>query len=74
MSLVDPALDLYLDLMMRSLTEWLYDEFDEPVRKIAEFFTGPALVITRTIRVRGKIPSGAVGPHKIAKTSKTGVS
>ena len=26
------AHDLYLDLMMKSLTDWLYDEFDEPVR------------------------------------------
>ena len=26
------AQDLYLDLMMRSLTDWLYDEFAEPVR------------------------------------------
>jgi hypothetical protein len=26
------ARDLYLDLMMRSLTDWLYDEFAEPVR------------------------------------------
>ncbi len=29
---MDTARDLYLDLMMRSLTDWLYDEFDEPVR------------------------------------------
>ena len=26
------AHDLYLDLMMRCLTDWLYDEFDEPTR------------------------------------------
>ena len=26
------AEDLYLDLMTRSLTDWLYDEFAEPVR------------------------------------------
>jgi hypothetical protein len=29
---MDIARELYLDLMMRSLTDWLYDEFDEPVR------------------------------------------
>jgi hypothetical protein len=29
---MDTAQDLYLDLMMRSLTDWLYDEFDERVR------------------------------------------
>jgi O-methyltransferase len=29
---MDSARDLYLDLMMRSLTDWLYDEFDERVR------------------------------------------
>jgi O-methyltransferase len=34
------AEDLYLDLMMRSLTDWLYDEFDEPVR--AEGLDWPA--------------------------------
>jgi O-methyltransferase len=32
--------DLYLDLMMRSLTDWLYDEFAEPVR--AEGLDWPA--------------------------------
>jgi Macrocin-O-methyltransferase (TylF) len=34
------AQDLYLDLMMRSLTDWLYDEFVEPVR--AEGLDWPA--------------------------------
>ena len=29
---MDCARDLYLDLMMRALTDWLYDEFEEPVR------------------------------------------
>jgi Macrocin-O-methyltransferase (TylF) len=29
---MDIARELYLDLMMRSLTDWLYDQFDEPVR------------------------------------------
>ena len=29
---MDTAQELYLDLMMRSLTDWLYDEFAEPVR------------------------------------------
>jgi O-methyltransferase len=29
---MDAAVDLYLDLMMRCLTDWLYDDFDEPVR------------------------------------------
>ena len=29
---VDSAQDMYLDLMMRSLTDWLYDDFDESVR------------------------------------------
>jgi O-methyltransferase len=29
---MDNSRDLYLDLMMRSLTDWLYDEFDERVR------------------------------------------
>jgi O-methyltransferase len=32
--------DLYLDLMMRSLTDWLYDKFDEPTR--AEGLDWPA--------------------------------
>src|SRR5205823_10477287 len=34
------AIDLYLDLMMRCLTDWLYDDFDEPVR--AEGLDWPA--------------------------------
>ncbi len=34
------ARDLYLDLMMKSLTDWLYDDFDEPVR--AEGLDWPA--------------------------------
>jgi O-methyltransferase len=29
---MDTARDLYLDLMTKSLTDWLYDQFDEPVR------------------------------------------
>ena len=29
---MDTARELYLDLMMRALTDWLYDQFDEPVR------------------------------------------
>jgi O-methyltransferase len=29
---MDSARDLYLDLMMRALTDWLYDDFDEAVR------------------------------------------
>ena len=29
---MDGPRDLYLDLMMRCLTDWLYDEFAEPVR------------------------------------------
>ena len=29
---MDAASDLYLDLMMKSLTDWLYDQFDVPVR------------------------------------------
>jgi Macrocin-O-methyltransferase (TylF) len=37
---MNTARDLYLDLMMRSLTDWLYDEFDEPVR--AEGLDWPA--------------------------------
>jgi demethyldecarbamoylnovobiocin O-methyltransferase/8-demethyl-8-(2,3-dimethoxy-alpha-L-rhamnosyl)tetracenomycin-C 4'-O-methyltransferase len=37
---MDAAVDLYLDLMMRCLTDWLYDEFDEPVR--AEGLDWPA--------------------------------
>ena len=40
MSVVDPAPDLYLDLMMHSLTDWLYDGFDERVR--AEGLDWPA--------------------------------
>jgi hypothetical protein len=32
--------DLYLDLMMRCLTDWLYDQFDEPLR--AEGLDWPA--------------------------------
>ena len=37
---MDTAVDLYLDLMMRCLTDWLYDEFDESVR--AEGLDWPA--------------------------------
>ena len=37
---MDSAEDLYLDLMMRSLTDWLYDDFAEPVR--AEGLDWPA--------------------------------
>ena len=37
---MESAADLYLDLMMRCLTDWLYDEFDEPVR--AEGLDWPA--------------------------------
>jgi O-methyltransferase len=37
---MDTARELYLDLMMRSLTDWLYDEFAEPVR--AEGLDWPA--------------------------------
>ena len=37
---MDAAVDLYLDLMMRCLTDWLYDEFDEPIR--AEGLDWPA--------------------------------
>jgi Macrocin-O-methyltransferase (TylF) len=37
---MDTARELYLDLMMRSLTDWLYDDFDEPVR--AEGIDWPA--------------------------------
>jgi O-methyltransferase len=37
---MDTSRDLYLDLMMRSLTDWLYDEFDERVR--AEGLDWPA--------------------------------
>jgi O-methyltransferase len=29
---MDAAVDLYLELMMRCLTDWLYDEFDESIR------------------------------------------
>ncbi len=29
---MDTARDLYLDLMMRSLTDWLYDQFDVAIR------------------------------------------
>ena len=32
MDLMDATYDLYLDLMMRSLVDWLYDDFDERVR------------------------------------------
>jgi hypothetical protein len=35
---MDIARDLHLDLMMRSLTDWLYDEFDEPVRFLKGWF------------------------------------
>jgi Macrocin-O-methyltransferase (TylF) len=37
---MDTARELYLDLMMRALTDWLYDQFDEPVR--AEGLDWPA--------------------------------
>jgi hypothetical protein len=37
---MDAAVDLYLDLMMRCLTDWLYDAFDEPIR--AEGLDWPA--------------------------------
>ena len=37
---MDTAHELYLDLMMRSLTDWLYDDFAEPVR--AEGLDWPA--------------------------------
>ena len=29
---MNTACDLYLDLLMKSLTDWLYDQFDDPVR------------------------------------------
>jgi hypothetical protein len=29
---MDTSRDLYLDLMSKSLTDWLYDQFDAPVR------------------------------------------
>jgi Macrocin-O-methyltransferase (TylF) len=37
---MDTTHDLYLDLMMRALADWLYDQFDEPVR--AEGLDWPA--------------------------------
>ena len=57
---MDTAQELYLDLMMRSLTDWLYDEFAEPVR--AEGLDWPARAHTmiglkRLANVRGCIES-----------------
>jgi hypothetical protein len=37
---MDDSAELYLDLMMRCLTDWLYDEFEEPIR--AEGLDWPA--------------------------------
>ena len=71
---MDATYDLYLDLMMRSLVDWLHDDFDERVGTVATSYggtAGPQVVSTydpasriitanRTIGISGSNADGSV--------------